>query len=223
MSIFSRLHDIIHSNLNLLLDKAEDPEKIIRLVIQEMEDTLVEVRSDAARTIAEKKKLRRQLDLLQREIEAWQQKAELALSRDREDLARAALRQKHRLEGQARALERELNAVEEQLAGLNQDIVRLQKKLDEARARHKAMLLKQTTVAGRLRTRSQLHDGRLEDALSRFESAEQKMERMEGRMEALDLGRNAALEEQFAELESEDIIEDELARLRSRLARKQDN
>lgn len=220
MGIFSRLHDIIHANINLMLEKAENPEKIIRLVIQEMEDTLVEVRSDAARTIAGKKQLQRQLALLQGEINEWQHKAELALSKDREELARAALKEKHRLERQAAALRQELDTVDAQLAELNRDIARLQQKLDEAKARHKAMLMKHTTVSGRLLTRQQLHDGRLEEALARFESVEQKMERMEGKLEAWDLGHDPALAEQFAELETEDIIDEELSRLKSRLSRK---
>ncbi len=220
MGIFSRLHDIIHANINLMLEKAENPEKIIRLVIQEMEDTLVEVRSDAARTIAGKKRLQRQIDLLQGEIDEWQRKAELALSRDREELARAALKEKHRLEGQAAVLRQELENLDAQLAELNRDIARLQQKLDEAKARHKAMLMKHATVSGRLHTRQQLHDGRLEEALARFESVEQKMERMEGKIEAWDLGHDPALAEQFAELETEDIIDEELSRLKSRLSRK---
>ena len=220
MGIFSRLHDIIHANINLMLEKAENPEKIIRLVIQEMEDTLVEVRSDAARTIAGKKRLQRQLNLLQGEIDEWQRKAELALSRDREELAHAALKEKHRLEGQAAVLRQELENLDAQLTELNRDIARLQQKLDEAKARHKAMLMKHATVSGRLRTRQQLHDGRLEEALARFESVEQKMERMEGKIEAWDLGHDPALAEQFAELETEDIIDEELSRLKSRLSRK---
>ena len=220
MGIFSRLHDIINSNITTLLDKAENPEKIIRLVIQEMEDTLVEVRSDAARTIADKKKLQRRIDLMQRDIQEWQRKAELALSKNREDLARAALKEKHNLETTTDALNHELDQLEEQLAQLNQDTAKLQKKLDDAKARHKTMVLKQKTVSGRLRTREKLHDSRIDDALSRFESVEQKMEHMEGKVESYDLGRDPDLEDQFAELEAEDIIEDELNKLKSRLSDK---
>ncbi|WP_457673530.1 phage shock protein PspA [Thiolapillus sp.] len=221
MGIFSRLHDIINSNITAMLDKAENPEKIIRLVIQEMEDTLVEVRSDAARTIAEKKKLQRRIDRMQREIMEWQRKAELALSKDREDLARAALKEKHNLETTADAMAHELELLEEQLAQLNQDTAKLQKKLDDAKARHKTMMMKHTTVSGRLRTREKLHDSRIDDALARFESVEQKMEHMEGKVESYDLGRDPSLEDQFAELEAEDIIEDELSKLKSRLSEKQ--
>ncbi|WP_419614409.1 phage shock protein PspA, partial [Thiolapillus sp.] len=198
MGIFSRLHDIINSNITAMLDKAENPEKIIRLVIQEMEDTLVEVRSDAARTIAEKKKLQRHIDIMHAEIGDWQRKAELALSKDREDLARAALKEKHNLENAAASMDMELEALEGQLVQLNQDTAKLQKKLDDAKARHKTMMMKQKTVSGRLRTREKLHDTRIDDALSRFETVEQKMEHMEGRVESFDVGRDPTLEDKFA-------------------------
>jgi phage shock protein A len=218
MGIFSRLHDIINSNITAMLDKAENPEKIIRLVIQEMEDTLVEVRSDAARTIAEKKKLQRRVDQMQRETREWQRKAELALSKEREDLARAALKEKHSLENAVAGMDRELEMLESQLLQLNQDTSKLQKKLDDAKARHKTMMMKHNTVSGRLRTREKLHDSRIDEALSRFETVEQKMEHMEGRVEAYDIGRDPSLHDQFAELEAEDIIEDELSKLKSRLS-----
>ncbi|WP_457669267.1 phage shock protein PspA [Thiolapillus sp.] len=220
MGIFSRLHDIINSNITAMLDKAENPEKIIRLVIQEMEDTLVEVRSDAARTIAEKKKLQRHIDIMHAEIDDWQRKAELALSKDREDLARAALKEKHNLENAATSMELELETLEGQLLQLNQDTAKLQKKLDDAKARHKTMMMKHKTVSGQLRTREKLHDTRIDDALARFETVEQKMEHMEGKVESFDVGRDPTLEDKFAELEAEDIIEDELSKLKSRLSEK---
>lgn len=225
MGIFSRLNDIVNSNINVMLDKAEDPEKIIRLVIQEMEDTLVEVRSDAARTIADKKKLQRRIDLMSREAADWQSKAELAISKGREDLARAALTEKHSMEGTAGAAEAELQELENQLSKLNEDIGQLQQKLDDAKARHKAMVMKHDTMSGRLRTRSQLHDARIDDAMNRFESIESKMDHMEGKVDAYDLGRSQTLAEQFTELESADIIDQELSSLKDRLQKKdaQDN
>ncbi len=217
MSIFSRLNDIINSNITALLDKAEDPQKIIRLVIQEMEDTLIEVRSDAARSIAERKKLRRHLQRLEREIAEWQRKAELALSRDREDLARAALSEKQRLQRQRDLLETDLKDLDEHLTKLNEDIAQLQHKLDEAKARHKAMKVKQDTLSGRLRTREKLHDERIADALGRFEGMEEKIDQMEGRVDAYDLGRSKTLDDEFAELETEDAVESELESLKARL------
>ncbi len=217
MSIFSRLNDIINSNITALLDKAEDPQKIIRLVIQEMEDTLIEVRSDAARSIAERKKLRRHLQRLEQEITEWQRKAELALSRDREDLARAALSEKQRLQRQRDLLQADLADLDEHLGKLNEDIAQLQHKLDEAKARHKAMKVKQDALSGRLRTREKLHDERIADALGRFEGMEEKIDQMEGRVDAYDLGRSKSLEDEFAELETEDAVESELESLKARL------
>ena len=220
MGIFSRLNDIVNSNINVMLDKAEDPEKIIRLVIQEMEDTLVEVRSDAARTIADKKKLRRKIDLMAREVREWERKAELAISKAREDLARAALTEKHNLERDTDILEGDLQELELHLTKLNDDIGQLQKKLDDAKNRHKAMALKHDTVSNRLRTRTKLHDDRINDALGRFEGIEEKIDQMEGKVDAFDIGRDRTLQDQFAELESEDVIDDELAKLKARLKTK---
>ncbi len=217
MGIFSRLNDIVNSNINVMLDKAEDPEKIIRLVIQEMEDTLVEVRSDAARTIADKKKLRRKIDLMAREVGEWERKAELAISKSREDLARAALTEKHNMERDSEILEVDLQDLEVHLSKLNEDIGQLQQKLDDAKNRHKAMVLKHDTVTSRLRTRTKLHDDRINDALGRFDGIEEKIDQMEGKVEAFDVGRDRTLQDQFAELESEDVIDDELERLKARL------
>ena len=223
MGIFSRLNDIINSNLSAMLDKAEDLEKIIRLVIQEMEDTLVEVRSDAARTIADKKKLVRRIDLMGREAVDWERKAELAISKGREDLAKSALVEKHNMERGAELLEKDLQELESHLTKLNDDIGQLQQKLDDAKTRHKAMVMKHDTVSSRLRTKGKLHDSRIDDAMNRFESIETKMDRMEGKVEAYDLGRQPSLEEQFAELESEDIINEELSQLKAKLEQKKES
>ena len=223
MGIFSRLNDIVNSNLSAMLDKAEDPEKIIRLVIQEMEDTLVEVRSDAARTIADKKKLVRRIDLMGREAVDWERKAELAISKGREDLAKSALVEKHNMERGAELLEKDLQELESHLTKLNDDIGQLQQKLDDAKTRHKAMVMKHDTVSSRLRTKGKLHDSRIDDAMNRFESIETKMDRMEGKVEAYDLGRQPSLEEQFAELESEDIINEELSQLKAKLEQKKES
>lgn len=217
MGIFSRLNDIVNSNINVMLDKAEDPEKIIRLVIQEMEDTLVEVRSDAARTIADKKKLRRKIDLMAREGREWERKAELAISKAREELARAALTEKHNLERDSELLEADLQELELHLSKLNDDIGQLQQKLDDAKNRHKAMVMKHDTVSSRLRTRTKLHDDRINDALGRFDGIEEKIDQMEGKVDAFDIGRDRSLKDQFAELESEDVIDDELKKMKARL------
>jgi len=215
MGIFSRLNDIVNSNLNAMLDKAENPEKIIRLVVQEMEDTLVEVRSDAARAIADRKKQQRRIDRMTAEIHDWEAKAKLALDKDRDDLARAALLEKHNLAKTVEHLHVDLEVLEEQLDKLNDDIGRLQEKLDDARARQKTMLLKTNAVGSRLKTKAKLHDRRLDDALLSFDRLENKIDKMEGQVEAYDIGRNASLQNQFAELEVSEEIEAELENLKS--------
>jgi phage shock protein A len=217
MGIFSRLADIVNSNINAILDRAEDPEKIIRLIIQEMEDTLVEVRSAAVRTIAEKKELARRVETLGREAAEWQRRAELALTKDREDLAKAALLAKARVASALEALHGQHRQIEEALAKQNEDIAKLQAKLADAKAREKAIVARQKTAAARIRMRTHLHDERITDALSRFEQVERALDELEGKVEAFDLGRRKTLAEELAALEAEDGIEDELKALKERL------
>ncbi|MGF1640416.1 MAG: phage shock protein PspA [Rhodospirillales bacterium] len=219
MGIFSRLSDIINSNINAILDRAEDPEKIIRLIIQEMEETLVEVRSTAARTIAERKEIERQLRRYREAQTEWDRKAEVALRKGREDLSKAALIEKAKLGVAVKALEEEREALDAALAHGDTDIAKLETKLREAKARQKAMQARQETASNRLRTRRQLHDPRIEDAFSRFESVERRIERTEGQVEAYDMGRPRTLVDEIAELEGEAAIEEELAALKVRIAR----
>jgi phage shock protein A len=218
MGIFSRLTDIVNSNLNALLDRAEDPEKIIRLIIQEMEDTLVEVRSAAVRSIAEKKGLERKASELRAEQEDWQRKAELAVAKGRDDLAKAALHAKARVGQSLRALEQQLAQLGEALARQNEDIGKLQAKLADAKAREQSLAARQKTAATRLKTRTRLYDERITDAFARFEQVERTLDEVEGQVEAYDLGRKPALAQEFAELEADAGLEEELEALKSRLA-----
>jgi phage shock protein A len=151
MGIFSRFTDIINSNINNLLDKAEDPAKMVRLIIQEMEDTLVEVRSSSAKTLADKKELSRQVTKLEKDALQWQDKAELALSKDREDLARAALVEKKKSSESAQALLEELAHTDEHISKLQNEISQLQEKLTDAKARQKAILVREQSANSRLK------------------------------------------------------------------------
>lgn len=218
MGIFSRLSDIVNSNLNSLLEKAEDPEKLVRLMIQEMEDTLVEVRSAAARAIADKKELTRKLEALQQDENEWHRKAELAISKGRDDLAKAALAEKARVTETREGLQAQFDAVSDGLAQLNDDIGRLEDKLADAKARQKALVMRHRTASNRLEVRKQIHDTKIDDALVRFEQFERRMETMEGRVEAYDLGRGKDLRREFNELEDDSKIEDQLNDLKRDLA-----
>jgi phage shock protein A len=217
MGIFSRLTDIVNSNLNSILDRAEDPEKLIRLVIQEMEDTLVEVRSSTVRTIAERKEAERKLAQLGREMDEWQRKAELALSRDREDLAKGALVAKSKIAEQIEALQHQLAHIEEALAKSSEDIGRLQEKLTDAKKREKAIVLRQKSAANRLKVNTRIHDERISDAFARFEEVERSLDELEGQAESLDIGRRKTLAEEFSDLEASTKVEQELADLKARL------
>jgi len=217
MGIFSRLTDIINSNLNSILDRAEDPEKLIRLVIQEMEDTLVEVRSSTVRTIAERKEIERKLSQLGREMDEWQRKAELALSRDRDDLAKGALVAKSKIGEQIDALQHQLTHIEEALAKSSEDIGRLQEKLTDAKKREKAIVLRHKSAASRLKVNTQIHDDRINDAFARFEQVERNLDELEGRAESLDIGRKKTLAEEFSDFEASTKVEQELADLKARL------
>ncbi|WP_448206386.1 phage shock protein PspA [Azospirillum sp. sgz302134] len=220
MSIFSRLTDIVQSNINALLDRAEDPEKLIRLIIQEMEDTLVEVRSSTVKIIAEKKEIERRAANLNRERDDWDRKAETALTHNREDLAREALKAKSRAAEEADVLAQQLAQVEEALSKANDDIGRLQLKLTDAKNREKALVARTNTAANRVRVRTTLHDERINDAFARFEQVERNLDEMEGRAESFDIGRTKSLTEEIAELESDKKVQDELAALKARIAQR---
>jgi len=218
MSIFTRFSDIVNSNINAILDKAEDPEKIVRLMIQEMEDTLVEVRSAAARSIADKKDLNRKIEALDRERRDWNDKAELAIRKDREDLAKAALVEKSRVSGAVDVLKEDYLAVDEGLAKLNEDIARLESKLEDAKTRQKSLLARHKTASSRLAARKKIHDYKIDDAMVRFEAYTRRIDDVEGRVEAYDLGLPKDLGHEFAGLEAEESVTKELDALKKRIA-----
>mgnify|MGYP003635304322 FL=1 len=219
MGIFSRFTDIVNSNINSILDKAEDPEKMVRLIIQEMEDTLVEVRSASAKTLASKKEIFSQISKMQNEAKDWKAKAELAISKDREDLARAALQEKKKCDEHAKALSSELNIVDEQITKLQSEVGQLQDKLADAKTRQKAIILRQKTVSSRLEVKKTLDSGKVDAAMGRFEQYERKIDDLESQVDAYDLGKKT-LADEFAELESDEEIDDELAALKKSMKSK---
>lgn len=219
MGIFSRLADIINANLNAVLDRAEDPEKMIRQMIHEMEDTLVEVRANAARMIADRKSMERRRARLGEAQAEWQQKAELALAKDREDLARAALVEKAKLAKDLEDLDEELVHLDDALVKYEEDIAKLEAKLREAKAKQKVIVARQATAASRLRVRRQVHDRRMDDALVRFEQMERRLDSVEGEVEAFDLGRGRTLAEEIDELATDSAVEAELEALKARVGK----
>jgi phage shock protein A len=216
MGIFSRFTDIINSNINNLLDKAEDPAKMVRLIIQEMEDTLVEVRSSSAKTLADKKDLARQAMRFEKDEQLWQEKAELALSKGREDLARAALIEKKKCSENAASLIDELSHVDDHIAKLQSEISQLQDKLADAKSRQKAIIMREQTATSRLKVKKNIDSGRVNDALDRFNSYERKIDDIESQVESLDLG-SKSLADEIADLESDENIDDELAQLKAKM------
>lgn len=219
MGIFSRFADIVNANINSLLDKAEDPEKMVRLIIQEMEDTLVEVRSSSARTLADKKDVARMIERLENEVSDWQSKAELALSKEREDLARQALIEKQKCEEQVESYKKDLTALDDQVNRLKDEIGQLQSKLEDAKARQKTILMRGKTASSRLDVKSKLSSNKLNDAMSRFEQYERKIDNLEAEVESYDLS-NKSLADEFAELESADKVDGELEALKAKLNKK---
>lgn len=216
MGIFSRFTDIINANINSLLDKAEDPEKMVRLIIQEMEDTLVEVRSASAKNLANKKELTQQIKKLQQEADDWHAKAELALSKEREDLARAALMEKQKCVDNAATLEHELGLVDEQISKLQDEVGQLQEKLADAKNRQKAILMRQSTASSRLEVKKRLDKFDTNDAIGRFEQYERKIDSLESQIESYDMGKQS-LAKQFEELEENGKIENELEALKKKV------
>ena len=216
MGIFSRFTDIVNSNINALLDKAEDPEKMVRLIIQEMEDTLVEVRSASAKTLDNKKEIVNQIAKYESDASDWEAKAELALSKDREDLARAALQEKKKSAEAAEALSKELAIVDEQISKLQDEIGQLQEKLADAKSRQKAIIMRQKTASSRLEVKKTLDSTKVDNAMGRFEQYERKIDDLESQVEAYDLGKKT-LQDEFAELEASDKVEDELAALKAKV------
>ena len=214
MSIFSRMTDIINSNLNALLDKAEDPEKMVRLIIKEMEDALVEVRSTSARAIADRKELLRRREWLDAEADEWQRKAEVAVSKDRDDLAKRALVERNKAREGAESLGRELDLIGETLDKLNSDIGALQAKIKDAKARQHAIVVRGKAAQTRLGVRRQLNDHNVDDAMRRFDLYERKMDDLEGQVESYDLGQRT-LADEIEDLEKDEQVEEQLAELKS--------
>ena len=220
MSIFSRARDIFAANMTEMLDRAEDPARMIRMIILEMEETLVEVRATAAKAIADGKDMRRTLGRLEDLQSSWTEKAELALSKGREDLAKAALIERQKAADMAGGLRQEIAAIDETLKGYEADIARLQGKLREARARQNAISHRMESAITRARARELLNGNRTEDAFSKFDVLERRADFAEGRADALGMTGPKSLEEEIAELKASEKVDAELEAMKAAMAAK---
>lgn len=221
MGIFSRTRDIIAANFNELLDKADDPSKMIRMIILEMEETLVEVRASAARTIADQKEMHRHTVKLERLQADWADKAQLALSKDREDLARAALVEKKKAADMADQLKAEIAVLDDALRAYELDIEKLQTRLREARSRQTAIAARLESAENRVKLRTLLASERVDEAMARFDQLERRVDYAEGRADALSLADGTAkpsLADEIAALAGQDKIDAELEEMKRALA-----
>jgi len=220
MGIFSRTRDIIAANVTDLLDKAEDPAKMIRMIIMEMEETLIEVRASAARTIADQKEMRRHIAKLDKLQESWTEKAELALSKGREDLAKAALVEKNKATDMAERLKEEIAVLDDALQASEADITKLQNKLREARARQTSIVARLESAHNRYRLREMTNGPKIDEAFARFETLERRVDFAEGRADAAGMGAAPkTLEEEIAELKSSEKVDAELEALKARMGK----
>ncbi|MFL0355933.1 phage shock protein PspA [Erythrobacter sp. GH1-10] len=221
MGIFSRTRDIIAANFNDMLDKADDPQKMIRMIILEMEETLVEVRASAARTIADQKEMHRHVVKLDKLQADWADKAQLALSKDREDLARAALVEKKKASGMADQLKTEIAVLDDALRAYEEDISKLQHRLREARSRQTAIAARLESAENRVKLRTLMSTERTDEALSRFDQLERRVDYAEGRADAISIGEDSppSLSDEIAALEGADAIDDELAEMKKALGK----
>ncbi len=223
MGIFSRTRDIVAANMADLLEKAEDPAKMIRMIILEMEETLVEVRASAARTIADQKEMRRHVAKLDSLGDSWTEKAELALSKGREDLAKAALGERQKATDMAEQLRAEGGVLDDALRASEEDIAKLQKKLSEARAKQANVQTRLETANNRARLREMYAGPKTQEAFSRFDVLERRVDDAEGRAEAMGLGAIKTLDDEIAELRSSDRLDAELAALKARVNKQKED
>jgi len=220
MGIFSRTRDIIAANVTDLLDKAEDPAKMIRMIVMEMEETLIEVRASAARTIADQKEMRRHIAKLDKLQENWTEKAELALSKNRDDLAKAALLEKQKAGDMADRLKEEIGVLDDALGASEADITKLQNKLREARARQSSIVARLESAHNRYKLREMTNGPKIDEAFARFETLERRVDFAEGRADAAGMGGQAkTLDEEIAELRSSEKVDAELESLKARMGR----
>jgi len=216
MGIFTRVRDIISSNINAMLDKAEDPEKLVKMMIREMEDTLIEIKANCASGMATKKKIKREIETVLDLAKSWDNKAQLAIDKGREDLAREALLEKRRHVERAEALEEELEQAKNLVTQCQSDIMQLEDKLGSAREKQRVLVQRHTNANTKKKAQQQIRRYDTSDALERFDNFQQRIDRMEADAELVNYGRKATLADEFKALETDSELEKELAALKAR-------
>jgi phage shock protein A len=219
MGIFTRFRDIVSSNINAMLDKAEDPEKLIQLMIREMEDTLVEIKASCAGVLANSKRVQRQMKEVQSRSKFWEEKATLAVNKGRDDLAREALVEKRRYGDASVAFERELAEHQALLEQYQADIIQLEEKLGTAREKQRLLVQRHIRAVGKMRAEEEIRRMDSSEAVFKFEELENRIERMEAEADLVNFGRKPDLEEELENLDVDDEIEGELQSLKSSLSR----
>ena len=214
MGIFTRFRDIVNANINSMLDQAEDPEKMIRLMIREMEDTLVEIKASCAGVMAEAKKTRRHLNQVQEKIEFWQDKAALAARKQRDDLAREALMEKRRLSERATLLGQEMYDMDLLVNQYQEDIRQLEAKLKSARDKQRLLLQRHIHASRRKQAQEEIRRMDSAEVLRKFDAFENRIERMEVEADLVNFGKRASLEEELDKLTLDEEIESELQKLK---------
>jgi len=221
MGIFTRVRDIINSNINSMLDKAEDPEKLVKLIIREMEDTLVEVKANCAGAMATRKRIQREMDEMLGHAQKWGDKAQLAVDKGKEDLAREALQEKRRYVERAESLEKELEDTKDLVAQYQDDITQIENKLQTAREKQRMLVQRHRRAQNRRQAQENIRKFDTSDALHRFEVFEERIDRMEAEAELVNYGRKSSLDEEFDKLHQDEEIEKELAALKHKRAGQQ--
>lgn len=219
MKLFSRLTDIVNSNLSAMLDKAENPEKMLKLIITEMQETLLMARANAKVIISDKKTLERHLKTVRADIVLWQKRAEKAVAKQRDDLATQALHEKQRLEKLLEVQTEELKQLEIGLNQLEHDVSKLQSKLDEVLAKRNAMNARCNSAVTTIKVRKQINHNEIEQAINRFEQFERKVDALDAEVDAMDLGVSQNLGAQIDSLNDDSIIA-ELKQMKQKIHKK---
>ena len=223
MGIFTRFRDIISSNINAMLDKAEDPEKLIKLMIREMEDTLVEIKAACAGAMASNKKVQRQMEALNNRVNYWEEKAELAVTKGRDDLAREALVEKRRYARRAEGLENELADHETLIEQYQGDIRQLEEKLRSARDKQRMLVQRHIHASRKKRAQQEIRRIDSSEAMVKFDELENRIESMEAEADLVNYGKKSSLEDEIDRLSVDEEIEKELQALKGPVSKKDDS